>query len=82
MPGGLAPAAQAFWDAFRASRSEDVQARFYEVCVFDDHEASAHALAALVVRGTQRGTARHGTARPACSGRSRRPACPFPRPAT
>jgi uncharacterized protein YhfF len=57
MPGGLAPAAQAFWDAFRASRSEDVQARFYEVCVFDDHEASAHALAALVVRGTQRGTA-------------------------
>lgn len=56
-PDGLAPAAQAFWDAFRATQAEDVQARFYEVCVFDDHEASANALAELVVRGTKRGTA-------------------------
>jgi len=53
----MSPAVREFWDAFKATQSEDVEARFYEACVFDDNEPSADHLAELVVRGIKRATA-------------------------
>lgn len=53
----MSPVVRAFWSAFKATQSEDVDARFYEVCVFDDNEPSANHLAELVVRGIKRATA-------------------------
>ncbi len=53
----MSHAIQQFWDAFKATRTDDVDARFFEVCVFDDNEPSANHLADLVVRGIKRATA-------------------------
>ncbi len=53
----MTPVVQQFWDAFKATQQEDVDARFFEVCVFDDNEPSANHLAELVVRGIKRATA-------------------------
>ncbi|WP_348733935.1 ASCH domain-containing protein [Rheinheimera texasensis] len=57
MPSPMDPIVQQFWDAFKATRTDDVDARFFEVCVFDDNEPSANHLADLVVRGIKRATA-------------------------
>ena len=53
----MTPVVQQFWEAFRATQSEDVDARFFEVCVFADSEPSANHLAELVVRRVKRATA-------------------------
>jgi uncharacterized protein YhfF len=57
MPRSIPPQVLSFWQAFAASREDDVESRFYEVCVFDDNESSANALAGLVLRGAKRATA-------------------------
>ena len=57
MPISMSPLVREFWDAFKATQYQDVEARFYEVCVFDDNERSANTLAELVVRGIKRATA-------------------------
>lgn len=46
-----------FWDEFLASIDFDASPRFYEVFHFDDNEATANALAELVLKGTKRATA-------------------------
>jgi uncharacterized protein YhfF len=46
-----------FWDAFQATVAYDAAPRFYEAFHFDDNEASANALVALVLAGTKRATA-------------------------
>jgi uncharacterized protein YhfF len=48
---------QAFWKSFERAAGAGVTARFYEAFHFDDHEASANELAALVLAGTKRATA-------------------------
>ncbi|MDI4634570.1 ASCH domain-containing protein [Pelomonas sp. V22] len=53
----MTPVVQQFWDAFKATQTDDVEDRFFEVCVFDDNEPSANHLAELVVRGIKRATA-------------------------
>lgn len=53
----MTPAAREFWEAFKATRADDVDARFFEVCIFGDNEESADHLADLVVRGIKRATA-------------------------
>lgn len=53
----LTPEQQAFWDAFKATRADDVQARFHEAFYFADTQPVADALAALVLRGIKRATA-------------------------
>lgn len=47
----------AFWDAFCTEVGEDWSHRFFEAFHFDDNEASANALADLVVAGVKRATA-------------------------
>lgn len=46
-----------FWDAFCAEMGEDCSARFFEAFHFDDNEADADALAALVLAGVKQATA-------------------------
>ena len=46
-----------FWAGFQASIPYDASARFHEAFHFDDHEASANELAALVLSGRKRATA-------------------------
>lgn len=53
----LTPEQQAFWDAFRAARGDDVDARFHEAFYFADMQPVADQLAELVLRGTKRATA-------------------------
>jgi uncharacterized protein YhfF len=53
----IPPAALAFWKSFETAIGADASKRFYEVFHFDDHEASANELAALVLAGTKRATA-------------------------
>ena len=53
----MSPAVRAYWDSFKAAQGEDVDSRFYEVCIFSDNERSANELAELVVRGIKRATA-------------------------
>ena len=53
----MTPAAREFWNAFKATRTDDVDARFFEVSIFGDNEESADHLADLVVRGVKRATA-------------------------
>ena len=48
---------RSFWDAFQATVAYDAGPRFYEAFHFDDNEASANALLALVLAGTKRATA-------------------------
>jgi uncharacterized protein YhfF len=45
---------QPFWDKFQASIAYDVSPLFYEAFHFDDNEATANALAALVLSGQKR----------------------------
>lgn len=47
----------AFWDAFCAEVGEDRSDLFFEAFHFDDNEASANALAKLVLEGRKRATA-------------------------
>ena len=51
------PALTGFWSAFCAASGQDRTPQFYEAFHFDDNEASANALAALVLAGTKRATA-------------------------
>jgi uncharacterized protein YhfF len=53
----LTPEQQAFWDAFRAARGDNVDARFHEAFFFADTQPVADALAELVLSGTKRATA-------------------------
>jgi uncharacterized protein YhfF len=46
-----------FWDAFCAEAAVDGSDRFFEAFHFDDHEATANELAALVLAGIKRATA-------------------------
>jgi uncharacterized protein YhfF len=46
-----------YWDKFQASIGVDVSARFYSASYFDDNEASANELAALILAGVKRATA-------------------------
>ena len=46
-----------FWNAFQATLGLDIDGRFYESFYFADSEASADALAALVLAGTKRAAA-------------------------
>lgn len=57
MTAPMTPVVQQFWNTFKATQTEDVEGRFFEVCVFDDNEPSANHLAELVVRGIKRATA-------------------------
>jgi uncharacterized protein YhfF len=54
---GLTPSAIAFWQAFEASAGGERSSRFYEAFHFADNEASANALAELVLCGTKRASA-------------------------
>ena len=62
-----------FWAQFEAVAGIAVRARFYEASHFDDNEAGANDLAALVVAGRKRATAGLGWA---LDGDGRRPAQP------
>ena len=48
---------QPFWAKFQASIGYDASPLFYEAFHFDDNEATANALAALVLSGQKRATA-------------------------
>lgn len=47
---------QSYWDAFQATRDDDVSARFSEVFCFADSQPVADSLAQLVLTGTKRAT--------------------------
>jgi uncharacterized protein YhfF len=53
IPAAIAP----FWAEFEAAHGIPVASRFYEATHFDDNEASANHLAALVLAGKKRATA-------------------------
>jgi len=53
---GIAPAIEPFWRAFAATRADDPSPRFKEASYFADTEASANALAQLVLAGRKRAT--------------------------
>jgi uncharacterized protein YhfF len=76
------PSIHAFWRNFTSSIGHDASDRFYEAFHFDDNEASADELAALVLAGTKRATA--GLAAPPLPQAGRRSeelagACTIPR---
>ena len=53
----IPPEIAEFWAGFCTHSGEDRSARFFEACHFDDNEASANALAELVLAGVKRATA-------------------------
>jgi uncharacterized protein YhfF len=53
----VTPAVAHFWQGFCAASGADRTASFYEAFHFDDNQASANELAALVLAGTKRATA-------------------------
>lgn len=53
----IPPEIREFWNAFETQVGGNVSDRFYEVCIFDDNEASADELAQLVLAGIKRATA-------------------------
>ncbi len=53
----IPPTVRAFWDQFQSSVPYDAAPLFYEAFHFDDNEATANSLAALVLSGQKRATA-------------------------